>query len=93
MHISFRLSWFFGETDQHAIEDALLRLLEAIRDQGSLKRAAEETRLSYRHAWGVLKKWEAEFDSPLFTLQRGRNHGANLTPLGENLLSLKEICI
>jgi len=91
MHISFRLSWFFGETDQHAIEDALLRLLEAIRDQGSLKRAAEETRLSYRHAWGLLKKWEAEFDSPLVTLQRGRNHGANLTPLGAKLLNAHQI--
>jgi len=91
MHISFRLSWFFGERDQHAIEDALLRLLEAIRNQGSLKRAAEETQLSYRHAWGLLKKWEAEFDSPLVTLQRGRNHGANLTPLGEKLLNAHQI--
>jgi len=87
MHISFGLSWFYGDEDQQAIEEALLRLLEAIRDQGSLKRAAEETRLSYRHAWGLLKKWEIEFDSPLVTLQRGRNHGANLTALGEKLLN------
>jgi len=86
MHISFGLSWFYGDKDQQAIEEALLRLLQAIRDQGSLKRAAEETRLSYRHAWGLLKKWETEFDSPLVTLQRGRNHGASLTALGEKLL-------
>lgn len=86
MHISFRLSWFYGDKDKHAIEEALLRLLEAIREQGSLKRAAKETRLSYRHAWGLLKKWESEFSSPLVTLQRGRNHGASLTPLGEKLL-------
>jgi len=87
MHISFGLSWFYGDKDQQAIEEALLRLLQAIRDQGSLKRAAEETRLSYRHAWGLLKKWETEFNSPLVTLQRGRNHGANLTALGEKLLN------
>jgi molybdate transport repressor ModE-like protein len=87
MHISFGLSWFYGDKDQQAIEEALLRLLEAIRKQGSLKRAAEETRLSYRHAWGLLKKWETEFNSPLVVLQRGRNHGASLTPLGEKLLS------
>ncbi len=86
MHISFGLSWFYGDKDQQAIEEALLRLLQAIKDQGSLKRAAEETRLSYRHAWGLLKKWETEFDSPLVTLQRGRNHGASLTALGEKLL-------
>jgi len=87
MHISFGLNWFYGDKQQQAIEEALLRLLEAIRDQGSLKRAAEETRLSYRHAWGLLKKWESEFNSPLVTLQRGRNHGASLTALGEKLLN------
>ncbi len=87
MHISFRLRWFYGDKDKHAIEEALLRLLEAIREQGSLKRAAKEIRLSYRHAWGLLKKWENEFGSPLVTLQRGRNHGASLTPLGEKLLN------
>jgi len=87
MHISLGLSWFYGDKDQKAIEEALLRLLEAIKDKGSLKRACEETHLSYRHAWGLLKKWEAEFDSPLVTMQRGRNHGANLTALGEKLLN------
>ena len=91
MHISFGLSWFYGDKDQKAIEEALLRLLEAIKDKGSLKRACEETHLSYRHAWGLLKKWESEFDSPLVTLQRGRNHGANLTPLGAKLLNAHQI--
>jgi len=90
MHISFGLRWFYGENEQQAIEEALLRLLQAIRDKGSLKRAAEETRLSYRHAWGLLKKWETEFDSPLVTLQRGRNHGASLTALGEKLLQAQQ---
>ena len=94
MHISFGLRWFYGEKEKQSIEEGLLRLLVAIKNQGSLKRASEETRLSYRHAWGLLKKWEAEFDSPLVTLQRGRNHGAILTSLGEKLvqahLSLSE---
>ncbi|RKZ69888.1 MAG: hypothetical protein DRQ48_07215 [Gammaproteobacteria bacterium] len=91
MHISFGLSWFCGEREQQAIEEALFRLLQAIRDKGSLKRGAEESRLSYRHAWGLLKKWETEFNSPLVTLQRGRNHGANLTALGEKLLQSQQI--
>ena len=61
MHISFGLRWFCGETEKQSIEEGLLRLLEAIRNKGSLKRASEEIRMSYRHAWGLLKKWEAEF--------------------------------
>ena len=87
MHISFGLSWFYGDKDRQAIEEALLRLLGAIKEQGSLKSASGEIRLSYRHAWGLLKKWETEFNSPLVVLQRGRNHGASLTPLGEKLLN------
>lgn len=87
MHISFELRWFFGEKEKQAIEEGLLRLLEAIRNKGSLKSASEETRLSYRHAWGLIKKWETKFGSPLVTLQRGRNHGADLTSLGERLLN------
>jgi molybdate transport repressor ModE-like protein len=90
MHISFGLSWFYGEKEQQVIEEALFRLLQAIRDKGSLKRGAEESRLSYRHAWGLLKKWETEFNSPLVTLQRGRNHGASLTALGEKLLQTRQ---
>ncbi|MCK5432143.1 MAG: helix-turn-helix transcriptional regulator [Gammaproteobacteria bacterium] len=87
MHISFGLRWFYGEKEKQSIEDGLLRLLEAIRNKGSLKRASEETRMSYRHAWGLIKKWETIFDSPLVTLQRGRNHGGSLTSLGEKLLN------
>ena len=55
MHITFGLSWFSGEEDKQAIDEGLFRLLDAVSSQGSLKRAAEETRLSYRHAWGFLK--------------------------------------
>ncbi len=90
MHITFGLSWFYGEKEQQAIDEALFRLLQAIRDKGSLKRGAEESRLSYRHAWGLLKKWENEFSSPLVTMQRGRNHGAKLTVLGEKLLQTRQ---
>ena len=70
MHITFGLSWFYGEKEQQAIDEALFRLLQAIRDKGSLKHGAKESRLSYRHAWGLLKKWEIEFASPLVTMQR-----------------------
>jgi len=86
MHISFGISWFHGEKEKQTIDDGLLRLLEAIRSEDSLKRAAKETQLSYRHAWGLLKKWETEFGSPLVTLQRGRGHGTNLTTFGEKLV-------
>ena len=37
MHISLGLSWFYGDKDQKTIEEALLRLLEAIKASRVLK--------------------------------------------------------
>jgi molybdate transport repressor ModE-like protein len=62
----------------------LLKLLTAIRDQGSISSAAASANLSYRHAWGVLRAFELEFSSPL--LQKSRGKGTSLTPLAEKLI-------
>ena len=63
-------------------------LLQAMRDRGSLQSAAHATGLSYRHVWGLMRKWEAVFGQPLAILERGR--GARLTPLGEVLLQARQ---
>ena len=44
-------------------KDALIRnpsmdLLHAVREQGSISKAARALELSYRHVWGALKAWE-----------------------------------
>ena len=67
-----------------ALEPRLLALLRAIERHATLKAAAEETRLSYRGAWGLLLEAARLAGSPLVELQRGR--GARLTRLGAALL-------
>jgi len=62
----------------------LLQLLTAIRDHGSISSAAAQANLSYRHAWGMLRAFEAEFAAPL--LQKSRGKGTLLTPLAEKLI-------
>ena len=62
----------------------LLQLLTAIRDHGSISRAAAQTHLSYRHAWGLLRAFEVEFSTPL--LQKSRGKGTLLTPVAEKLI-------
>jgi molybdate transport repressor ModE-like protein len=62
----------------------LLQLLTAIRDQGSISSAATQAKLSYRHAWGILRTFEHEFSAPL--LQKSRGKGTTLTPLAEKLI-------
>ncbi len=62
----------------------LLELLTAIRDHGSISSAATSAKLSYRHAWGMLRDFELEFSAPL--LQKSRGKGTSLTALAEKLI-------
>ena len=84
IQIKLETSWQLGGATTAAVETALFPLLHAIREQGSLAKAAKAVALSYRHTWGMLGKWERRLGQPLAHLQRGR--GASLTPFAEKLL-------
>lgn len=66
------------------LENPLFRMLAAIRDSGSIGRAAERLGLSYRHVWGYLKKQEAAFGRELLAGESGK--AARLSEFGERLL-------
>ena len=59
-----------------------------IDETGSLRSASKCLRISYRKAWGDLKKTEALFDSKLVHRERGGRDGGNmkLTEDGKKLL-------
>ena len=86
MKISFKLIWVLNGKQPYDIDPVLFRLLQAIHSGGSLRHGAAATGLSYRHAWGLIKKWEQEFRLPMVRLERGRGKGAKLTPFGEKLV-------
>jgi putative molybdopterin biosynthesis protein len=81
LHAAWRLH---GEP----LDTALFELIEVAREKGSLRAAAQATQLSYRHVWGLLRKWENLLGQPLVILERGR--GARLSPLGEALLQARQ---
>jgi len=62
----------------------LQELLAGIRATGSVAGAAKAARVSYRHAWGTLSRWEGLLARKVVILERGR--GATLSALGEALL-------
>ena len=66
-----------------------LRLLEAIRDHGSISAAARAVGLSYKAAWDGVNAMNNLFGQPLVAGQTGgkRGGGASLTPAGEQVLS------
>ncbi|MGH8558498.1 MAG: substrate-binding domain-containing protein [Methylococcales bacterium] len=84
MDIRFDLRWYCGHDRSEEITAELFQLLDAIHENGSLRAAAAQCALSYRHAWGLLQKWERLAGHPLVLLKRGR--GAVLTLLGEKLI-------
>ncbi len=53
---------------------------------GSIQRAAEEFGMSYRHAWGAIKKIEQRAGIKLLDTKLGRKDGAQLTPKGKEFI-------
>lgn len=87
MLIRFSLRWHGEGHPAVEIEEQMFVLLQAIRATGSLAEAARVSRISYRHAWGLLGRLATHFGRSLARLERGR--GATLTALGEMLLEEK----
>jgi molybdate transport repressor ModE-like protein len=63
---------------------ALLALLTAVSQTGSISKAAAACGMSYRHAWGMLQGFSAQFGAQLVHKVRGR--GTLLSPLAEKLI-------
>ena len=82
--IRFDLSWLSPPDVESGADRPLLELLAGIRAHGSIAGAAKAARLSYRHAWGMLSRWEQLLGRPVVVPEQGR--GAKLAPLGERLL-------
>lgn len=78
--------WVSNGKPNRSEETALVALLRAIEGSGALAGAAAEAALSYRSAWGLLRRWERRLGQPLVIKERGR--GTQLAPLGTRLLEL-----
>jgi molybdate transport repressor ModE-like protein len=82
--IDIKPAWLFTDAAGKRLGPELFDVLRAIRETGSVQRAARMTGYSYRHLWNQTAKWSRFFSGPLIELRRGR--GAKLTALGEKLL-------
>jgi len=56
---------------QALLRNALMDLLQAVREQGSIAGAAKSLGMSYRHVWGELKKWEVRLNQNLIVWEKG----------------------
>ncbi len=63
-----------------------VELLSRIADMGSLRKAAESMNMSYRAAWGRLKRAEDALGCPLVFASGNRREGYQLTPEGMEMV-------
>ena len=67
--------WLNTKDVEGVFGDGKWRLLKSIDAEGSLKAASESLRISYRKAWGDLKKAEDTLSIALVEKQRGGSMG------------------
>ena len=80
--------WIESPDRGGTLGDGKIRLLQAIAAEGSLQAASKKLGISYRKAWGDLKKAEACFAKPLLAKSRGGRDGGRtaLTEEGRTLI-------
>ena len=81
-----RWAWDFGPLLGDIDTSRLLPLLNALAGGGALGAAATSAGMSYRSAWGLLRRCEEALGVALVVMERGR--GTRLTELGESIVEL-----
>jgi len=78
------------ETEKgYVFGEGTFNLLDRIERFGTISKAASSMNMSYRQAWGILKKIESRLGESLVETRRGGAHGGGrttLTPLGREAL-------
>ena len=87
MRIVPSLLWTLDGDPAEPLDARLLPLLEAVAASESLRDAVAACGISYRAAWGLLRRYERSLGVALVRLERGR--GASLAPAGEQLLAVR----
>jgi molybdate transport repressor ModE-like protein len=84
--VGLRPQWVLDEADGQPVQSLndMLALLAAIDDTGNIAGACRVCQLSYRHAWGILRRFEGLFGTPL--LVTNRRLGTKLSPFAQRLI-------
>jgi molybdate transport system regulatory protein len=81
--------WLEDEIGSYVFGEGPFKLLQKVKELGTLSGAAEALGMSYRHAWGVIKEVEKLVGEPLLETRKGGRAGgggARLTEAGGRFL-------
>ena len=81
--------WLNTKTGEEILGEEILKILNDIEIEGSIQAAAEKNKVSYRKAWGDLKKAEEILKLAITEKKRGGKDGGTtkLTEEGKNMLT------
>jgi molybdate transport system regulatory protein len=77
--------WIENEEGKLIMGSGRLRILEAIKETGSMNKAAKKLKQPFRAVWGKIKATEERCG---FTVVKTTQSGSELTPEGNRLLSM-----
>jgi molybdate transport system regulatory protein len=86
-HAAFKV-WMETE-DGYVFGPGVYSLLKKVMEVGTLKEASNELGMSYRYAWGLIRKAEEKLGEPLLSAHKGGKSGgggAELTERGKKFL-------
>ncbi|MBY8996426.1 MAG: LysR family transcriptional regulator [Candidatus Thorarchaeota archaeon] len=66
-------------------------ILKAVHDEGTITKGAKKLQMSYRYAWGVIKKIEKKLGVILVETFKGGTEGGGGARVSENGLKLMEL--
>ena len=69
---------------ERELDEMLIAVLGGLERTGKLGGATSDAKVSYRHAYNLVKRWGEFLGAPLVVMRQGS--GTKLTPLGERLL-------
>jgi molybdate transport system regulatory protein len=79
--------WLVNRKDEPIMGEGEAALLKSINEVGSLNRACKRVKISYKHAWLLLKEIEESAGEPVIIKKRGgKAQGTFLTEKAINLL-------
>jgi len=73
----------------YALGEGGVRLLQEVEKCGSITDAAKSLRMSYRYAWGLVRKIEKNIGTPMLDTYKGGSHGgggARVTQAGLTII-------
>lgn len=79
---------WFESGESHLFGRGTIELLKQILDKGNLVDATKAMKISYRHAWGLLKEAEKRIGEPLVLSYKGGKSGGGGMKLTKKGLSL-----